>query len=172
MILPFSNKSPKIAENVFLAPDSWVIGDVSLAAGASVFFGAVLRGDLMPIRIGANSNIQDHVVVHTSNGRVPVEVAQGVSIGHRAILHGCRIESNSMIGMGACILDEAHIGENCLIGAQSLVTENTVIPDNSLVIGSPGRVVRKLRKQEVEAIAETAKRYSRIATEYSDRLKQ
>ena len=171
MIVPFLDRLPIISENVFTAPDSWIIGDVSLEQGASVFFGAVLRGDLMPIRIGANSNIQDHVVVHTSNERVPVEVAESVSVGHRAILHGCRIESNSMIGMGACILDEAHIGENCLIGAQSLVTSNTVIPDNSLVIGSPGRVIRKLSKEEIMAIADTAKRYSRIATEYRNQLK-
>lgn len=170
MILPFAEKSPRIAADVFIAPDSWVTGDVAIGTGSSVFFGAVLRGDLMPIRIGEHTNVQDHVIIHTTHNLAATEIGDGVSIGHRAVLHSCRVESNSLIGMGAIILDEAHIGQQCLIAAGALITSKMQIPDGSLVMGMPGKVVRQLSEQEKESILETAERYRGISAEYARRF--
>jgi len=170
MIIPFAGTSPIIAPDVFIAPDALISGAVEIATGASVFFGAVLRGDLMPIRIGECSNIQDHVVIHTSHQRVATEIGSGVSVGHRAILHGCRIDSDSLIGMGAILLDQAHVESHCLIGAGSLLTEGMHIPAGSLAVGSPARVIRRLSEEEQESIRETARRYSRISHEYLQML--
>lgn len=147
---------PNVASTAWVAPDANVIGRVVLEDGASVWFGATLRGDNEEIRIGAGSNVQESSVLHTDIG-YPLIVGANCTIGHRAMLHGCIIGEGTLIGMGATILNGARIGRGCLIGACALVTEGKVIPDGSLVMGSPGRVVRMLdAKAQAGLIASAA----------------
>jgi carbonic anhydrase/acetyltransferase-like protein (isoleucine patch superfamily) len=142
----------------WIAPNAAVIGRVRLADEASVWFGAVLRGDNEPITIGERSNIQDLAVIHTDPG-FPATVGSDCTIGHRAILHGCTIGDNSLVGMGAIVLNGAVVGRNCLIGAGALVTERKVIPDNSLVIGMPAQVARTLDQAAAERLKLSAAHY-------------
>jgi len=135
--------TPEIAEDTWVAPDANVIGNVVQEAGASVWFGCTLRGDNEEIRVGAGSNVQENVVCHTDPG-CPLIIGPDCTIGHKAMLHGCRIGAGSLIGMGATVLNGAVIGEGCLIGAGALIPEGKVIPDGSLVMGMPGKVVREL----------------------------
>lgn len=159
MIAPFASHKPRLHSSVFVAPDCWVIGDVEVGEECSIFFGAVLRGDLEPIRIGVRTNIQEHAMIHTSRGRSPAVVGDNCTIGHRAIVHGAEIGSNSLIGMGAIILDDVVIEEQCLIGAGALVTERKRIPARSLVLGSPAKVIRTLSEQECQGILDNATSY-------------
>lgn len=142
----------------WIAPNAAVLGNVVLHADASVWFGAVLRGDTEAITIGERSNVQDLCVIHTDQG-FPATIGQDCTIGHRAILHGCSIGDNSLVGMGAVVLNGAVIGRNCLIGAGALITERKIIPDNSLVLGAPGKVARKLAGDAAEMIAASAAHY-------------
>lgn len=144
--------------DVFIAPGAMVIGRVTLGAGASVWFNAVLRGDGEPITVGAGSNIQDGAILHTDPGH-PCAIGADVTVGHRAILHGCTVGDGALIGMGAVVLNGAVIGRNCLIGANALVTEGKHIPDGSLVIGQPGKVVRALSADEIAGLAHSAENY-------------
>lgn len=157
---------PTMAAGSWVAPSADIIGNVRLAADASVWFGAVLRGDNEPIDIGAGSNVQDLSVIHTDPG-APCSVGAGVTVGHRAILHGCTIGDNSLIGMGAVVLNGAVIGRNCLVGAHALVPEGRSIPDNSLVMGVPGRVVRELDAAAIAGIEASARRYVRNSRRYA-----
>ena len=152
------HKVDLVDEDYFVAANATVIGKVRLEKNSSVWFNAVIRGDIELITIGENSNIQDGAVLHTDLG-CPISIGKNVTVGHQAMLHGCSIGDNSLIGINAVILNGAKIGKNCLIGANSLVTENKEIPDNSLVVGSPGRVIRKVTDEEVKAIKENAIRY-------------
>lgn len=146
------DRTPELRGNRhFVAPSADVIGAVILENNVSIWFGAVLRGDNEPIHIGANSNIQDGSVLHTDMGS-PLTIGENVTVGHQAMLHGCSIGDGSLIGIKAVILNHAVIGRNCLIGANALVTEGKVIPDNSLVIGSPGKVLRTLSEAEIAAM--------------------
>lgn len=156
--------------SVWIAPDATVIGNVTLGRDASIWFGAVLRGDNEQISIGEGSNLQEHVIVHTDPG-YPVSVGKGCTIGHRATLHGCTISDNSLVGMGAIILNGAKIGRNCLIGAGALVTEGKEIPDNTLVVGSPGRVVRQLDDAAIRKLTASAEHYVRNARRFSNDLR-
>ncbi len=142
----------------WVAPDANVIGNVVLEEAASVWFGCTLRGDNEEIRIGAGSNVQENTVMHTDKG-FPLTIAAGCTIGHKAMLHGCTIGENSLIGMGATVLNGAKIGKNCLIGANALITEGKEIPDGSLVMGSPGKVVRQLDENAIEKLRWSAKHY-------------
>ena len=142
----------------WIAPNAVVVGRVELRRNSSVWFGAVIRGDNDPITVGEGANIQDHSVLHTDEG-VPLMIGAGVTVGHRAMLHGCTVGDNSLIGIGAVVLNRAVIGRDCLIGAGSLVTEGKVIPDRSLVMGAPGRVVRELSEQEVQMLQASALHY-------------
>ena len=144
----------------WIAPDAAVIGKVKLERHASVWFGAVLRGDNELILVGENSNVQDGCVLHTDMG-APLTIGRNCTIGHRAILHGCTIGDNSLIGMGATVLNHARIGRNCLIGANALVTEGKVIPDNSLVMGAPGKVIRELDPAAAAGLTKAAESYVR-----------
>ena len=144
----------------WVAPDAVLIGKVKLERMASVWFGAVLRGDNDWITIGENSNVQDGSVLHTDPG-LALSIGSNCTIGHKAILHGCTIGENSLIGMGATILNGAVIGRNCLIGANALVTEGKVIPDNSLVMGAPAKVVRMLDAAAADSLAKSAQSYVR-----------
>jgi len=170
MILPLDTHVPKIGKNVFIAPDAWVIGDVELGDNVSVFFGAVLRGDLMPIRVGQGSNIQEHAVIHTTHGTTPALIGEYVTIGHRAIVHGAEIGNRSLVGMGAIVLDRTVVGENCLIGAGSVIPERKSIPSRSMVIGAPGKVVRTLNETEIQTLTAGAERYIHFGAIYRDLL--
>ena len=152
--------SPELPEEGFywIAPGAAVIGRVKLERNASVWFGAVLRGDNEPILVGENSNVQDACVLHTDPG-APLTIGRNCTIGHRAILHGCTIGDNTLIGMGATILNRARIGANCLIGANALITEGKVIPDNSLVMGAPGKVVGELNSEALAKLPKSAEGY-------------
>ena len=158
MIYNFNNISPKLDKDSWYAPNSVLIGDVTLKKDANIWFNATLRGDLEPIIIGEGSNIQDGSVIHTDPG-CPTIVGKGVTVGHMVMLHGCEISDDCIIGIGSTILNKAKIGKNCIIGANSLVTENKVIPDRSLVLGSPGKVVRQVTDEEIEHIKENARDY-------------
>ena len=155
-------KTPVIHPNAYIAPNATVVGDVHIGAGSSVFFGSVLRGDREPITIGEDTNIQDNCVLHQEYG-CPTTVGSRVTVGHGAILHGCTIGDETLIGMGAIVLNGARIGRNCLIGAGALVTQNAVIPDGSMVIGSPARVKRPLTPEEMDGIRQSAADYRREA---------
>ncbi|MGE3830095.1 MAG: gamma carbonic anhydrase family protein [Parvibaculaceae bacterium] len=144
----------------WIAPSAAVIGRIKLERDASVWFGATLRGDNELILIGEGSNVQDGCVLHTDMG-APLTVGANCTIGHQAILHGCTVGDNSLIGMGACILNYAQIGRNCLIGAKTLIPEGKVIPDNSLVMGAPGKVVREVTPEMAEQLTRSAQNYAR-----------
>jgi carbonic anhydrase/acetyltransferase-like protein (isoleucine patch superfamily) len=146
------------AGQFWVAPDAQVIGRVRIGTDVGIWFGAVLRGDNELIDIGARSNIQDGAVLHTDPGH-PLVVGTDVTVGHRAILHGCRIGNNSLIGMGATILNGAVIGANCLVGANALVTEDKQFPDFSLIVGAPAKVMRPLDAAAAERITASAQRY-------------
>ena len=150
--------SPEIDATAWVAPSGQVIGNVRLGAGASVWFGAVLRGDNEPITVGEGTNIQENTVCHTDMG-YPLSIGRDCTIGHRAMLHGCTIEDESLIGMGATVLNGALIGRNCLIGACALITEGKEIPPGSLVLGSPGKVVRALSDEEIAGLQRSAAGY-------------
>ena len=161
-IYALGDQQPQLPSDgdAWIAPTASVIGHVILEPGASVWFGAVLRGDNEPITIGARSNIQEGVVVHVDPGR-PVTIGEGCTIGHSAIIHGCTIGNNSLIGMGATVLNGAVIGNNCLVGANALVTEGKVFPDNSLIVGSPAKAIRTLDAEAVEGLKKSAESYVR-----------
>ena len=154
-------KKPEVDPSVFIADGAVVKGDVKLSEGVSVWYNATIRADRAPIRIGKNTNIQDNAVLHVEGGVVPygVTIGEGVTIGHNAIVHGCTVDDNTTIGMGAIVLNGAHVGKNCMIGAGALIPQNKVIPDNSLVVGLPGKVVRTLSEEEIEANRENALHY-------------
>ena len=146
---------PEIAEDCWIAPDANLIGNVVVEDGGSVWFGCTLRGDNEEIRVGAGSNVQENVICHTDMG-FPLSIGSGCTIGHKAMLHGCTIGDNSLIGMGATVLNGARIGRNCLIGAGALITEGKEIPDGSLVMGTPGKVVRQLDEAAIEGLRKSA----------------
>ncbi len=146
------------AEGCWVAPSATVIGNVKLERNASVWFAAVLRGDTDPIVIGEDSNIQDGCVMHTDPG-FPMLVGRGCTVGHKAILHGCILGDNTLIGMGATVLTGARIGKNCLIGANALVTEGKEIPDGSMVLGAPGKIIRQLSEDDIRRNAKAAAHY-------------
>lgn len=151
---------PELAEESWVAPSADVMGRVRLRHLASVWFGAVLRGDNEWIEVGEGSNIQDGCVLHSDMG-APLTIGKNCTIGHKAILHGCVIGDNSLVGMGACVMNHAVIGKNCLIGAYALVPERKIIPDNSLLLGAPGKIARVLSVEEAEGLAKSAQGYVR-----------
>lgn len=169
MIIPFKNKTPRIHPTVFVAPGAHVIGDVTLGKGASVWFGAVLRGDIHRIRVGADTNIQDGAVLHVDHDK-PCVVGRGVIIGHQAVVHACTLGDGVLVGIGAKILSGAKVGRFSLIGAGAVVLENAVIPEYSLVLGVPGKVARRLRPEEAAAHLPWAKRYRLLAGIYKKYL--
>jgi carbonic anhydrase/acetyltransferase-like protein (isoleucine patch superfamily) len=164
----FDGVAPNLpsAGTFWLAPNADIIGRVSLAEDVSIWFGAVLRGDIEAISIGHRSNVQDLSVMHTDAG-FPLSVGRNCTIGHRALLHGCQIGDNTLIGMGAVIMTGARIGANCIIGAHTLVPEHKQIPDHSLVVGVPGRIVRDMTDEDVSRNAAAAERYVARWKDYS-----
>jgi len=156
-------------DDFWVAPDANLIGKVVLQVGSSVWFGATLRGDNELIFVGAGSNIQENCVLHTDPG-FALTIGKNCTIGHKAMLHGCTIGSNSLIGMGATVLNGARIGKNCLIGAGALITEGKVIPDGSLVMGAPGKVVRELDQTAIQALTASALHYQENMRRFRDDL--
>lgn len=164
-LYPFLGKHPIVDETNYIAPSAELIGDVVLGRETSVWFQVVIRADVHWIRIGEQSNVQDGVVIHVTNRKGPTRIGARVSIAHRAVLHGCTVEDDVLIGMGAIVMDDAVIGRGSLVAAGALVTPRTVIPERSLVLGSPARAVRTLDDREVETVrmhATSYLHYSRI----------
>ena len=145
-------------DSVWIAPDAHVIGDIRIGRDVGIWFGVVLRGDNEPIVLGEGTNVQEHTVMHTDIG-FPINVGKGCTIGHRAMLHGCTVGDNALIGMGAIVLNGARIGNNCLVGAGALVTEGKEFPDNSLIVGSPAKAVRTLDDNAVGMLKGSALHY-------------
>ena len=163
--------APEIAEDSWVAPDANVIGNVRVEEGASVWFGTTIRGDNEPIVIGKGSNVQENTVMHTDPG-CPLTIGEGCTIGHKAMLHGCSIGDNSLIGMGATVLNSARIGKNCLIGAGALITEGKEIPDGSLVMGAPGKIVRQLDEAAINGLRGSAIHYQENMRRFRAGLKE
>jgi carbonic anhydrase/acetyltransferase-like protein (isoleucine patch superfamily) len=158
MIYQLGDRQPVIDPSCFIAEDATIVGSVVIERHASVWFHVTVRGDTDRITVGESSNIQDGSVLHTDDG-IQLEVGARVTVGHRAMLHGCKIGEGSLIGIGATILNHAVIGKHCLIGAHSLITEGKVIPDRSLVVGSPGRVIKSITDEMVEQLEAAARHY-------------
>ena len=158
MIYKLGEQEPKYNGSNFIAPNASVIGNVELKKNASVWFDVVIRGDNDPINVGENSNIQDGSVLHTDLG-APLSIGSNVTVGHKVMLHGCTIRDNSLIGINSTILNHAVIGKNSMVGANSLITEGKEFPENSLIMGSPAKAVRKLSVKEVMMIKLSAKHY-------------
>ena len=173
MIYKYLNKTPKFASpfNGWVADSAQVIGDVYLGHQASVWFGAVIRGDNECIHIGNYSNVQENSVIHTDEG-IAVTIGNYVTIGHLAMLHGCEVGDNSLIGIGAVILNNAKIGKNCIIGAKALVTEGKEIPDNSLVMGAPAKVVKTLTDEQAAMLKQSAIHYAKLCQTYKNGLQE
>ncbi|MFP4459207.1 MAG: gamma carbonic anhydrase family protein [Candidatus Zixiibacteriota bacterium] len=165
MILEFNGKKPKIDSDVFLAPNVTIIGDVTIESGCSVWPGAVLRGDINSITIGKNTNIQDCTVIHVDKDN-PTVIGENVTIGHSTVVHACKIENNSLIGMGATILDRAIIGKEAIVGANSLITQNKKVAERTLWGGVPGKKLRNVTSKEAEKLLESANHYASLAQEY------
>lgn len=170
-IYQLGERTPQIHATAYVFETATVIGDVRMAANSSVWPGAVLRGDNDPITLGAGSNVQDGSVLHTDIGQ-PLTLGENVTVGHQAMLHGCTIGDGSLIGMQAVILNGARIGRNCLIGAGALIGEGKEIPDNSVVIGRPGKVIRTVTEADIAGIQYGNRQYQERAGEYRDTLKR
>jgi carbonic anhydrase/acetyltransferase-like protein (isoleucine patch superfamily) len=167
-VLPFGGVSPTLGENVFLAPGAYVVGDVHIGAQSSVWFGAVVRGDVGWVRIGARSNIQDGSVVHVTGGRANTTIGDEVTVGHRAILHGCVVEDGCLIGMGSVVMDDARIGEASIVAAGAVVPPGMMVPPGSVVVGVPAKIVRPARPEELRMGRDGAERYVALATQYRE----
>lgn len=166
MLKPFNNITPNVHETAYISDDAIIIGDVEIGENASVWFGSILRGDVNFIRIGAGTNIQDGTVIHVSSKSHSSILENDITVGHRATLHGCYVESNCLIGIGSIILDGARIGKNSLIAAGSLVTPGTQIPSGSMVMGSPAKVKRPLTNDEIASIEQSARKYIELSAIY------
>ncbi len=165
MILALPGKAPRVGARGFVAPNATVVGDVVLGDDVSVWFGAVLRGDVERLTVGAGSNVQDNSVLHADPG-APLVLGAGVTVGHMVMLHGCHVGDHSLVGIGSVVMNHARIGANCLVGARSLVTEGKAFPDGVLIIGAPARVIRELTATEIAGLRASAERYVQRAAEY------
>ena len=170
-VYQLDDRVPEMHETAWVAGSAEVIGDVKLGEGASVWFGAVLRGDTDTITVGRGSNIQDNSVLHADHG-VPLNIGENVTVGHQVMLHGCTIGNNTLIGIQAVILNGARIGNNCLVGAGALVTEGKEFPDGSMIIGSPAKAVKQLSEAQIEGLKRSAEHYMENARRYKTGLKK
>ena len=168
MIKIFDGHRPQVSSDVYVAETAAVIGQVTIGGGSSIWFGAVLRGDVMRIAIGEQTSIQDNAVVHVTGGVSGTIIGNRVTVGHGAIVHACTVGDDCIVGMGSVLLDRAVIGAHCIVGAGAVVTPGTVIPDGSLVVGSPARVKREVTAQERAWIRESAAHYVALAAKYRD----
>lgn len=159
----FEGTKPRLGSDVFVAPGARVIGDVELGDEASVWYNCVIRGDVCPIRIGPRTNIQDLTVIHVEDGEFDTTIGADVTVGHRAILHGCTVDDGSLIGMGATLLNGVHVESNCLVAADALLTPGTHVPEGSVAMGSPAEIVRDVTEAERKGFAESALHYVDLA---------
>jgi len=166
IVRPFRGITPRFGDGVFLAETAAVVGDVEIGARTSIWYGAVLRGDVFHIRVGAETSIQDNTVVHVTSGQHATLIGDRVTIGHSVVLHGCTIGDRCIIGMGAIILDRARIARHCIVGAGALVTPGTDIPEGHLVLGSPAKPRRPLTEDELAWIESSADHYVELAAAY------
>ena len=169
MLYQLQDKRPQVAENVYIAPGSHIIGQVTIEEHASVWFNVVIRGDCDQITIGRKSNVQDGSVLHTDEG-IPLTLGEGVTVGHKAMLHGCEVGDFSLIGINAVVLNGAKVGRHCLVGANALVTENMTIPDGSVVMGAPAKVVKSLTPEQQKMLEFGAEHYVNNAKRFSEHL--
>lgn len=168
MIRPFRDLHPQLDPSVYVAPNASVIGDVHIGPRSSVWFGAVIRGDVFHIRIGSETSIQDNTVVHVTHDRFATIVGNRVTVGHSVTLHGCTVGDLCIIGMGATILDQVEIGERCIVGAGALLTPGTKVPPGHLVVGAPARVKRPLSEAEIQWLAASAAHYVELGRIYAE----
>ena len=166
MIRQFNNKKPVIAESSFIAENTSIIGDVIIGEESSIWFGTTVRGDMNYIHIGNRTNIQDNSIVHVTTDIAPTIIGDGVTIGHGAIIHGCTIENDCLIGMGSIIMDEAIVKKGSMIAAGAIVTPKTIVPENTLMVGIPAKPIRKLSKEEYNEIIERAQHYIDFSKNY------
>lgn len=159
--------SPQIADSAFVAENAVIIGDVVVGEKSSIWYNVTLRGDVMPLRIGRETNVQDGTVMHGTHGKFGCTLHDRVTIGHQVLLHGCEVGSGSLIGMGSIVMDGARIGEHCLVGAGSLVTEGKAFPPRSLILGRPAKLIRELTNEEIQLLEESADNYLLYATWYT-----
>jgi len=165
-ILPFNGVFPQIASSCYISKGVYIIGDVKIGEHSSVWFGTVIRGDVNFIRIGDYVSVQDGSILHVTTEKYPLTIGNRVVIGHRVVLHGCKIGSNVLIGMGSVIMDGVTVGDNCVIAAGTLITQNKVIPDNSLVMGNPGKVVKRVSEDMLKKVDEGIENYRRLVSLY------
>lgn len=171
MILSYQGKAPKLHESVFIAEGAHIIGDVTIGKDSSVWFNAVIRGDVNFIRIGERTNVQDNSVIHVTYEKSPTFIDSDVTVGHSAVLHGCTIEGYCLIGMGAVLLDNCKIGDHSLVAAGALVREGFVVPPKSLVAGMPAKVVRELNQDELKGLEDSAQHYVNYVESYRNRTR-
>ncbi|MCB0414069.1 MAG: gamma carbonic anhydrase family protein [Bdellovibrionales bacterium] len=170
--LDHESRFPKIHNSVFVAPSADIVGDVQISEGCSIWYGAVLRGDVMPIKIGKNSNIQDNCVVHGTYQKAAAILGEHITVGHGAIIHGCKIDDNCLIGMGAIVMDNAHIKKNCIVAAGAVVTSGKVFEEGSLIVGQPARVQKVLTLEEQEGLIQSAFRYQKYLTKWYQNVEE
>src|SRR4030095_803068 len=165
-VIEQGGRRPQLGEKVFIAPGAYVIGEVSVGEGSGIWFNTVIRGDVNWIKIGKRTNIQDLSVIHVDSGGWPTTIGDDVTVGHRVILHGCTLADRVLIGMGSTVMNGVKIGEDAIVGAGSLITENTVIPPRTLSLGSPCKVKRDLTEGEVQLLKLSALHYAELAEKY------
>ena len=163
---PYRGTLPSVDPEAWIAPSADIIGDVEIGAGSSIWFGAVLRGDMMPIRVGARTSIQDNAVLHTTGGWQTCSVGDECTVGHAVVLHGCAVGDRVLVGMGSVLLDAAAIGHDVILGAGSLVTARTKIPPGVMAFGRPAKPIRDLREDELDRIREAAGHYAKLLESY------
>lgn len=166
IILSYDGRAPRLAPSVFLADGSVVTGDVEIGEDSSLWFGTVVRGDVNSVRIGARTNLQDQTIVHVTGGTHPTIVGDDVTVGHRAVLHGCTVHDRCLIGIGAIVLDGAVVGPEAMVGAGALVAPGTVVPPGKLALGAPAKVKRDLTPEEIAFFRSSAERYAGYAARY------
>jgi gamma-carbonic anhydrase len=166
LIRAFGGKAPRLADSVWVADGAVIIGDVEIGPESSVWFGAVLRGDVNHIRVGARTNLQDYSVLHVTSGTHPTIVGDDVTLGHRATLHGCTVKDRCLVGIGATVMDGAVVGEDAMVAAGSLVPPGMVVPPGMLALGSPAKVRRHLTREEIEYFRKSAANYAGYADQY------
>lgn len=169
MIHTLQGKTPKIGEGSFLAPSAELIGDVSIGKRCSIWYNTTLRGDVMPIVVGDETNIQDGTVIHGTYKKCGAVLGSRVTVGHSVILHGCRIGDLVLVGMGSIIMDNAEVPDRCIVGAGTLITEQTKFPPGSLILGRPGKVVRPLNEKELAFLPKSANNYLEYMSWYSEK---
>jgi carbonic anhydrase/acetyltransferase-like protein (isoleucine patch superfamily) len=166
MLLKYRKITPKIDKNVFIAPGSYIIGDVKIGSKSNIWFNVVIRGDVEKIRIGSSTNIQDLTMIHCTTSGHGTQIGSSVTIGHNCVIHDCKIENNSLIGMSSTILDGAVVKRNSMLAAGSLLTQGKIIKSGELWAGKPAKFLRKLSNDEIEFIKKSAKRYYQLSQEY------